>query len=458
QTQGGRPADGAQTLAELERRHPNDIQTRLLLARRALLANEPEAALIAIEAIALQTGQPDALRVLSRVQERLGKLEEALATLERAIRATNTFDASLWARKAELLRRLGRPGEALAALRRLDWGDELTSGQLLLRARCEYDLGRRAAGRQRLIDLLEQPSPPIEAALEFYERERDHPASLPLAREALVDAHERAPDDHEVLRSLIDIDVALGQPNFGAVRVNQALARRPRDPRLYALRARLMLAMGSAKKARADAERALALTPGRGDEALEVLITLAELSPDPQNVIAPLERQRADGKLTLHRKVILGRMLARTGRSEEGLALFEEALEEGARFTTLKADTAYLLVLLGGDLDRAEALAREAVAAPGEQVFAANVLGHVYMAKDLFAAAMYQFQFAAEHARPANPDYLLHLGQALERMSRPEQARDAYARALEIDPKHVDSRAALGALEGADPAPRTDPS
>jgi len=242
------------------------------------------------------------------------------------------------------------------------------------------------------------------------------------------------------------------------VRVNQALARRPRDPRLYALRARLMLAMGSAKKARADAERALALTPGRGDEALEVLITLAELSPDPQNVIASLEKQRADGKLTLHRKVILGRMLARTGRAEEGLALFEEALEQGGRFTKLKADTAYLLVLLGGDLDRAEALAREAVAAPGEQVFAADVLGHVYMAKGLFAAAMYQFQFAAEHARPANPDYLLHLGQALERMSRPEQARDAYARALEIDPKHVDSRAALGALEGADPAPRTDPS
>ncbi len=460
QARNGRPADAARALEELQARHPDDIQTRLLIARRALRANAPREALETIQPIAASTGDNEALRVLARAQEQLGLLEDALATVERQIEDSKQFDAALWAHKAELLRRLGQPEAAFAALRQLDRGDDLTPNQLLLRARIEYDLGRRAAGRSRLLRLVDRPDAPNEAAVELFERERDHPQTLHAARMALAGAHERTPGDTRVFEALIETDLALGEPNVALVRVKNALAQRRLDPRLYEIRARLMLVIGNAKAARTDAERALSLRRGQGDDALAVLMTLANAASSPEAVIETLQQQRARGTLTVHRKVVLGRMLAQQGRASEALALFEEALDEGAQFTMLKADTATLLVALGGDLDRAEQLAREAVAVPGDQVAAADALGRVYMAKGLFDAAMYQFSFAADHARPPNADYLLHLGQALEQMSRPEKARDAYARALEIDPRHAPSQTALGALDGGagGAAPQTDPS
>ena len=55
QTQSGRPADGARTLEELRRLYPDDIQTRLLVARRALRDDDPREAFDAIEKIATET-------------------------------------------------------------------------------------------------------------------------------------------------------------------------------------------------------------------------------------------------------------------------------------------------------------------------------------------------------------------------------------------------------------------
>lgn len=458
QTRGGRPRDGEQTLAELQRKHPDDIQTRLLLARRALLADDPAQAIAIIEPTADGSGQRDALRVWGRATEATGDLSGALAIVERAIAGSDDFDASLWAWKAELLWKLGQPEAALVALRRLDWGDELTAEQTLLRARCEYDLGRRVAGRQRLIGLLEEPEPSLEAVLEFYRRERDHPPSRPLAQQALVDAVLRAPGRIDLLEALTDLDVAMGQDAVALQRVSMILVQRPKDPRLYALRAKLQLALGNAREARDDAERALILQPGRGDDALTVLLALSEGPATRDAALAALEPQAQRDDFPLHRKVVLGRLLVSAGRIDDGFALLEEARIEGAEYTTLKSDLARLLVLRGGDLDLAERLAREAVDAPGEQVAAADALGSVYMAKGLHDAAMWQYRFAAEHAKPPNADYEHHLGQALEAMQRTDAARSAYERALEIDPEHPGSKAALGALGGAAPATHAGPS
>jgi len=461
QTLGGRPKDAAQTLAELQAKHPDDIQTRIIVARRQLVAGEPDAALESLEAVARESGEADAMRVLARAQERLGLLEDALASIEQAIAASTRFDASLHLKKAQLLRDLSRPEEALAELDRTGGNIELSHELTLLRARCEYDVGQRSIGRRRLLELIEQPDAPLEAALALYRYEvgeSNDPNRLLQIRKALVRARERSPNAYALIEALVEIDMALGRPNLAVLSVKNALLSHPLDPRLYALRAQIALEMDLPKAARVDAERALTLQPLRGDAALGVLISLFERHGDPANQVAKLETQRAEGRLKLYRKIILGRLLARHGHPREGLVLFEEALAEGAEFTVLKTDTAHLLIELGGSLDRAEALAREAAEARGEQVAAADVLGRIYMARGHYDAAMYQFQYAVDHARPASPEYLLHLGQAFEGMSRPERARDAYARALEIDPQHPGSRAALGALPGTAHPPHTDPS
>jgi tetratricopeptide (TPR) repeat protein len=456
QTRGGRPRDGEATLAELRRKHPDDIETRLLLARRALADGRSEDAVAEIEEVARTTGNREALRVWARATEAGGDPQAALVIVERMIDDQPEFDAAAWAWKADLLYQLGQPDAALAALRRLDWGDELTPAQLVLQARCEYELGRRVIGRQRLLDLLEGPEPPIAAVLEFHARERDHPPSRPIARQALAEAYSRAPGRMDLLEALVDLDLLMQQPQMALQRITLTLDQRPRDPRLYAMRAQVWLAMGNAKQAHDDAERSLLLQPGQGDEALAVLIAISELPAARNDAIAALEAQAEKGSLPLHRQVVLGRLLASSGRVDEGLALLEGALAEGAAYTVLKSDLAQLLLLRGGDLDRAETLALEAVEAPGEQVVAADVLGSVYMAKGLYDAAMWQFRFAAENAEPPNALYLHHLGQALEAMGRADGAREAYARALSIDPDHASSRAALEALGGA--APSTDPS
>jgi tetratricopeptide (TPR) repeat protein len=170
-------------------------------------------------------------------------------------------------------------------------------------------------------------------------------------------------------------------------------------------------------------------------------------SGDLPNLVAAMEAQAAKRGLSADRLALLARLNLGVGRTARALELYEQAHDQGSDLLFVKNDLAYLLASLGGDLDRALALARMATEAPGENVSAVDTLGYVYLKLGKPDAAVWQFRQAVSQAVPPVPDYYFHLGLALVELGKTEQARAAFQEALALNPEFSDAEQARQLLK-----------
>jgi tetratricopeptide (TPR) repeat protein len=411
------------------------------------------------------------LRLGERLAETLARLEDpvgAVAVLEQALRSAAAGEgARLRSERARLLRKIGRARDLAAALE----GDAgALVGEERLRALAERASLLDAAGEGeaalevRLMALAEFPADLalLGAARRRLESTGRRADSLRLA----VAAVERVGEDSEKLRLLRDIAVLSEQSGANPAEAASAwlavLDRDPDDAAASAAAERLLLAVGDWERcaellswavARHRAER----PRGRGVAGRALLLWR----------LAELRRERlgqADEALRLY-----GEMLAETGRAQGPLADAPEVVALARRDAALGLHTARAAVAPTA-AERARALLERALLLL-ERGRAADAERDVMRALDLeprnidcikalerlHEGSARWVELAHELRQRAGalpPDAASRLwygaGRASERASDRVAAREAYRRAMSLDPALPEPIAALGALAARD--------
>jgi len=456
----GRPLDAAKTVRILLEKYPDHPSTRLATARQQLRDREVTAALTNLHELIETNETAEAQLLLARAESLNGNHAAALAAVDRSLDLTSGFGLENRRLKARILYDSGDYEGLIQCLAEIDRVFDLTPPEILMLATARYETRAIPLGRKLLIDLLESPFATTEAALEFSRREARNVLHQERIERYLQAAHEREPANIEVLSELVAFELRNGRPQQAILRLHEAIGRLPGAAELYLLRARTLLALGKLPESRDDAERALAIDPSHGNDAVELLAFIYGQVSDPLEIITRMQQGLQKGELPPHRMVLLARLYLQQGDEARALATYEAALAAGSEFTLLKNDLAYLLARQGRDLERAARLAKEAQAAPGEQLAAADTLGYVYLRSGQNEAALWQFRYVVERADPPVAGFHYHMGLALRALGREAEARESFSRALAIDPGFpdaADARRALG-VAASDPAVAADPS
>jgi Flp pilus assembly protein TadD len=101
----------------------------------------------------------------------------------------------------------------------------------------------------------------------------------------------------------------------------------------------------------------------------------------------------------------------------------------------------------GVNLPQAQQLAEMAVEQMPGHAEIQHTLGWVLYRQQLHGQAVRRFQQCVA-VEPENPRYLYHLGLAYEKSGEPTRAREAFEKAVRINPKFLEARQALTALGG----------
>jgi tetratricopeptide (TPR) repeat protein len=335
------------------------------------------------------------------------------------------------------------------ALKRLQRSRRLEPRDIVMMARAHYASNSGVIGRNQLIKLLSGPRATSQAALAFAELEGSNSAESERIYKFLQQAHKRDQKNFELLAKLTSLDLEAQKVKEASLRLNKAIQRSPKAAQIYLLRARVALSIGDFRSSRDDAERALRLSRSAHNEAIEILAYIYSQSPNPLATIESIEASAGPEGLSSNRLVLVARLYLKVGDEQKALATYERALAQGNDLTILKNDLAYLLAKVGKDYDRAIRLAREATRDPSEPLSAADTLGYVYLQSGEYDAALWQFRFVIATAEPPVAEYYYHMGLALLKLERLDEARTALERALVINPhfeEAADARTQLTVL------------
>jgi tetratricopeptide (TPR) repeat protein len=201
------------------------------------------------------------------------------------------------------------------------------------------------------------------------------------------------------------------------------------------------LTQGTGKDALARAEEAVKAAPNSGT-ALAALARAQARVKDGPTALATADRavQAAPNSGLAH--VARGEALLAAGRNKDAQAAFRKALEVEPRLTLARTKLATAL-LADGNAAEAEAEAKKASDADQKSAEAFAVLGRAILARDpkRWDEAIAQAQQGA-FLNPKDPVVQLAVGHIFEAGNNPDQAAQAYGRALAADPGFVPARVA----------------
>ncbi|HTM22179.1 MAG TPA: tetratricopeptide repeat protein [Kofleriaceae bacterium] len=411
----------------------------LRLAMETGRSAEVAAALSA--AVRTAPGQADKLRALAATSADAGRLPqkiEALAALA-DVTIEEVGRAQLYREMAAGWEELGHAEQAAECH---EWVLAFAPGD----ARALDALARiyRAGGRwPALIDVLgrrlDGSEPAARAALlrdlaDVYERELGDRGG---AIDALRLADELEPDRLDVVTSLARLLEQLsGHPERRPVLSPPKDGPESKDDEALAALQRLARLTDDPCARAAALERAAGIAwrrLGDGDRAQDLLARARDLDPDllaAVDALAALQRER--------------------GQLAGAVELLIEAADRpalAAARARLLGDAAELCLALG-DRDRATALFREARVADADDRRAADGLAELYWQADAWADLLPILDhLCAVTAEPARRRALLvRLGEAAAALGDRDTARDALARAIDLDPADPAARRALAEL------------
>ncbi len=456
----GRLAEARAVVERLEREHAGQPHSLYARSEVDMAAGDYKKAIAALEQLAERHDTAETHRMLAEAKLRAGDRAGAVGSADRALeRAPEPKPVELLLLRARALAAQRAWETAIQAFRLAEIrnGGVLPPRDALLLAQAFYQAGRDQGGRAYLNALLDQlDDPPLEAVLLFarFESARD-PAR---ARELLAQVADRHPSDPRVLNRLAQVEVASGRAADALARVDRALAAEPDSAGLRLLRARLLVAQGEVPAAIDEAREVVERDPDQPG-AMALLVHLLTSQGQTNQARAELEAQAEAGTLHPSNRLLLARMhMAPGGDEVRAVELFDAIVAERSDRPAVKNDLAFLLAKRGQDLERARRLAEEARAALPEAAQVADTLGYVYLQSNLPAPALDQFRAAIDLSESGEPEWAsfqYHLGLALKALDRPEEARQAFERALATAvefPEAEDARRELAALRAGKPA------
>jgi len=421
--------------ADLERMrdaHRDDPVTDRVAARMAIAEGRTEEGARILRALVGRAESFENFRLLALAELRLGNLEAAAASVDRALELSARFSPDATRLKARIHHEAGDWNAALRGFRALiQRNQQLSPDERLMRARGLYEAGHPHLGRRVLVRLLRrEDEPPIMAAVELAKREGRRRPDLSIL--VLEGARKRDPTNFAVLDALTEIDVREGRHRRAIQRLNRAIAEDPVGPRVVLLRGRLYARMNMLEEAEADALRAFEAAPELPG-TVDLLFALYSAQDRVDEAVRSFEEAEAAGVLHPGARLLLSRLYASRGDRAKAMEMLEKVLTERPDHPGAKNDLAFLLAHAGRDLDRALELAQEAQQGLPGNPQAADTAGYVYYRKGLYEAALQQFQYAIELASEegrTEPVFQYHLGLTLQALGRDEEAARAFESAL----------------------------
>jgi tetratricopeptide (TPR) repeat protein len=455
---------------------------RVMLARSMVATGEIEAAAAVIDqALSLDEGFIDALKLRAEIEISEERLEQAIATLRRALDVApdDVGVIVLEARAHQRLGNAGIAGERLGRATRLSNFDPqivrlyvrhlMDANQLTAAAGILEEASRRdpnnvailtaladvrvrlqdwagveeIVGRLRGLEGGDAAARQIDAVRLFGEGRSDESISM---LEALVE--EQVGGVGAVSR-LIAAWVSAGEIDRAETYLDDQLAENPDQPMLSLMRAELHLIRGDAAAARAAVERVVAERPdvGAGHEALtRLLIATGDIDGAVTAARTGVERAPSSGGLRLMLAGLLERVGDWDGAIEQYAALYRAAPDS----VVLANNYASLLAEHRADDPESMALAARIAERlrDSTQPEFLDTYGWIRFLSGDINAALRALTPAAE-GLPDNALVQYHAGRAFAAAGQESEARELLEAALSIDPdfKRAESaRQALAAL------------
>jgi tetratricopeptide (TPR) repeat protein len=443
-------AKGAREAVDrLMKDYPDHPRTWLARGRLALAQQRYDEAAEALRHYVASEQSYEGQRMLALAEAGRRSFPAAIAAVDAALQFGNAPTAELLHIKATILDNAGDSQQVIATMRRLQQQGTLPPADRLLLARALYQTGRQPAGRDVLVALLAEPSPPTAAYLEYAFREgRRDPAK---SREYLERVLAEVPRQPDALRLLVSLDLAADKSDDALARIEKAAQAGRLSPQILLLKAQVLAQRKDYKGAEEEARRAFAASPNL-TPALDLLASIYTAENRLPEAIASFEEADKAGALPPTGQILLARLQLASGHRDAALALYERVLAARNDLPGAKNDLAFLLAEDGQQLDRALTLAQEAQQAEPENPEIVDTLGFVYQKKGLNQPAADQFKYAIELSERANApraDYHYHLGLALHALGKDADAAAAFEAALKLDASFPHAEEARRELEAA---------
>jgi len=431
----------------------SEIHANMLRGRSYLAQGDAARALEALRAgVLLWPDNATGRWLAGQAAERVGEFEEALSHYREAYRAgaANT-DAAL--RGARLYAAMGRDDDALDfAARYVSAHGDDPEGHLLL-LRLGVRLGRKNVVRNALTGLGRLPG---QSGRALAERATLRAAAAgPAEAVALIEGAELDLDDPEhaaALGAWVEYVAALGEAERALARLDAALVVHPENPAFHLVRARALRAAGRPPEVVREAfEQSLELDPKNPEAALGLAQLLAERG-DVERALALYDgvesEEEPDAAATA--AYAAAQLLVALGRTEQAERHLATLLDTQPTHGRAANDLARLLVARGGEVERAEGLARRAVLLrAGPEAF--ETLGQIQLKRGEALAAVETLKQAVERY-PESATARYQLGLALLASGDSPGAREAFRSALDLGSfAEADrARAELALLEEGD--------
>jgi tetratricopeptide (TPR) repeat protein len=437
------------SLQQMQAHHAEDPLTHMSEVRLAIADGLYAEALAGLDALADQPPNADREQLRALAHAELGQLDEALAAIARVRELSPTLPVAAVHLEASVRHQAGQWQGALDVLRELEaHGVALSPAERVIRARTLFELGQHAEASRVLDSLLADRS---GAGIALPEKARRRGARHPEeAKRQLGRALHAAPGSAALLTGLTRIDLQAGRAASALARLDRAIELQLDDPHILMLRAELLLRSGALARAEVDALRALESTPhvlGTGELLFAIYAREGKLA----QALRSFEAAESVGVLGPGARAVLGRLYLSQGRTQQAKQIFESELARDPAPASARMGLADLLAGEGQDLERALALARDAVDAMPGQPDALATLGFVEVSTGRAQAGLEHLRSAIELAEARRGDapasFHYHLGLALAAQERKTEAAEAFERALAIDPEFPGAEAARRAIE-----------
>jgi tetratricopeptide (TPR) repeat protein len=258
--------------------------------------------------------------------------------------------------------------------------------------------------------------------------------NLPAAEKFYEEALQRNPAQVDALQGLAAIYFAEKRPERARARVDEQIAKVPKNASVYGLKGSLQLQARDAPGALASFKQAVELSGGKD---LNLLLLLAQTQASLGSYDDALATFATAAKAFPNnaRPLVLSAMLMEERGNWQGAQKQYETALAQSQDAIAANNLAYLLASHSGNLDVALSWAQKARQWMPENPTTADTLGWVYYQKGLNNMAIQLFQEAAD--KDVNhPAYYYHLGFAQRRAGEKLKAKASLTKALKLDPKY----------------------
>jgi tetratricopeptide (TPR) repeat protein len=432
----------------LDGTHPEAL---LLSAQLRLAKGEKEKAIITLEtATRVYPNAPQAHLSLGSAYLANGEIGKATVSLSQAVALAPDLPAAVIA-LAELNVRQSNFIPAIVALQQLlKKNPAIAEAQLLLATafRLQGNLTEALAAYRQLavVDPKNFPAHLFAGAILMQQ------GKLAEARTALGKAVELAPDDLTAVDQLITLDLMEKKAPDALRRVNDLVARSPKDGRLQILLARVLSAQADFSGAEAALRKAIELQPDSLDPYLS-LVQLLVSTKQQDKALTDLKQAVAKNPKDIRPLMLMATLHEQQKDFASARQAYEQVLVIEPKAAVALNNLAFIYSEHAGDQDKAFEYAQRARDLLPNQWETADTLGWILYKKQQFTRALPLLEEAVAK-NPDSAELRYHVGMAYYNTGNEAKSRLALERALELNKTFTgaDEAAEALALLKLDPA------